>query len=553
MLCNIDIKNVAVIENLSFSPSGGMSVLTGETGAGKSVIIDCVNLILGARTNKNLIRYGEKKASVCAMFTPNKELAERLSAAGIDFDEEIIIRREITEDGKSVARINTNMVPASFLREIAPYLIDIHGQHDNQMLLNPSKHIDYLDAFAGLYEQRQEYRELYDKLKKINTEIETLNKNEQERLARIDLLEYQINELASAELKDGEEEALKEESVLISSSEHLSKSAAEAYAYLYDGECNAYDFLNKAVNAIGDGSCPDKSLSQICDRISEALYNIQDCAGELRDYAEKTEFDEERLDFVEERLDLIKKLERKYGATVGECIEYLKKAEDELDVLKNSDEKTAELSKEKEKITKDLSKIAEKLSKKREQAAKDLSAKIESELHDLDMPRAKFSAEITKAEDFKSYGVDVVEFMFTANPGQPLAELAKIASGGELSRVMLAMKSVLSKDEGAETLIFDEIDTGVSGNAAMKIADKLSALGKFKQVICVSHLPQLAAAADNNYKIEKRTEADKTSTTISQLDYEGRVSELARMIDGEKITKASSEHAREMLERRGAK
>lgn len=441
------------------------------------------------------------------------------------------------------------MVPASFLRELAPYLIDIHGQHDNQMLLNSSKHIDYLDAYAGLYDRRKEYNDLYNKLREVSGKIDELNKNEQERLTRMDLLKYQIKELSAAELKDGEEEALREESILISSSEQLVRSATEAYSYLYDGDCNAYDFLNRAANVIGNGACPDRSLSQIGERIAEALYNIQDCAGELREYAERTEFDGERLDIVNERLDLIKRLERKYGATVGECIEYLKKAENEYDMLANSDEKTAELIKEREKIIKELSKIAEELSKKRAEAAQRLSVQIEKELYELDMPRAKFSVDIKKTEEFKPFGTDSVEFMLTANPGQPPAELAKIASGGELSRIMLAMKTVLSKDEGAETLIFDEIDTGVSGNAALKIAEKLSALGKFKQVICVSHLPQLAAAADNNYKIEKRTDGDKTSTTISQLDYEGRVCELARMIDGEKITKASAEHAREMLER----
>ncbi len=549
MLCNIDIKNVAVIENLSFTPQDGMSVLTGETGAGKSVIIDCVNMILGARTNKSLIRHGAEKATVSAMFTVSDELKERLGEYGIDADEEIIIKREITADAKSIIRINANMVPASLLREISHLLIDIHGQHDNQTLLNASKHIDFLDSYAGIMELRNSYNELYNKLKQINDDIDALNRNEQERLSRIDLLKYQTEELLAADLKDGEEELLKEESILISSAEKLSQNVMEAYAYLYNNDNNAYDYLNRALLALLEASGLDKSLLSVHERLTDALYAISDAAGELRDYAERTEYDEERLDIISQRLDLIKKLEKKYGATVSLCLEFLNKANQELDSLVNRDEKTIKLKEEKENIIKQMITLAKELNKKRTTAAKKLSDEIENELHELDMEKAKFLVEVNSAQDFKPYGTDIVEFMITANPGQPLGELAKIASGGELSRVMLAMKTVLSKDEGADTLIFDEIDTGVSGSAALKIAKKLSALGKFKQVICVSHLPQLAAAADNNFKIEKILDSDKTTTKISLLSYDERLAELARIIDGDNVTKASIEHAREMLER----
>lgn len=549
MLCNIDIKNVAVIENMSFAPLAGMSVLTGETGAGKSVLIDCLNLILGARTNKSLIRHGEKKALVSAMFTSNDEIDKLLETVGIDAEDEIIIQREITDDGKSIARINGNMVPASFLRELAPYLVDIHGQHDNQMLLNSSRHIEFLDSYANLYELRSKYSVLYNKLKEINNEIETLNRNEQERLSRIDLLKYQTDELISANLKDGEEELLKEESILISSSEKLSQSLMMAYDNLYDNENNAYDFINKALNALEGVSGLDKSIESVYARLTDAMYAIKDSAVELRDFSERTEFNEQRLDEISERLDLIKKLERKYGSTIKDCLEFLDKASSELDSLINHDERNLVLLKEKENIIKEMTILAVNLNSKRVKAAKKLSEEIKNELHDLDMPKAEFSVDIKVTDDFKPFGRDIVEFMFTANPGQPLAELAKIASGGELSRVMLAMKTVLSKDDGADTLIFDEIDTGVSGNAALKIAKKLSALGKFKQVICVSHSPQLAAAADNNFKIEKFSDSDNTTTKIFSLGYEERLLELARMIDGESISKASIEHAKEMLER----
>lgn len=551
MLCNIDIKNVAVIEEISFEPQDGMSVLTGETGAGKSVIIDCVNMLLGERTNKALIRHGEKKASVCAMFTITDELKEKLLENGIEADEEIIIQREITTDGKSIARVNGMMVPISFLRDIAYLLIDMHGQHDNQILLNPSRHIDFLDSYADLYEKRNEYNNLYKKLKKVNSDIEELSQNEQERLSRIDLLKYQTEELSAACLKAGEEEELKEESVLISSAEKLSQNVMKAYMHLYDNENNVYDELNKAIISLSEVSDLDKSLAPINERLSDALYTIQEVSGELRDYADRTEFDEQRLDEISQRLDLIKKLERKYGKTINECLEFLDKATTELDLIVNRDEKISELIKEKENILKQMEKLSAELSKQREIAAKKLSDEIENQIHDLDMVKARFSVSLKRADEFRKYGKDIVEFMFTANPGQPLAELSKIASGGELSRVMLAMKTVLSKDEGADTLIFDEIDTGVSGNAALKIAKKLSALGKFKQVICVSHLPQLAAMADNNFKIEKISDNEKTTTKIALLNYEERLEELARMIDGENITNASIEHAREMLDRRG--
>ncbi len=551
MLLNIDIKNVAVIEAMSFAPLDGMSVLTGETGAGKSVIIDSINMILGARTNKTLIRHGAEKSSVSALFTLSDDIREKLVEYGIEAEDELIIQREITIDGKSIARINGQMVPVSILKEIAPFLIDIHGQHDNQTLLNPSRHIDYLDTYAGLYEQRNEYNELYKKLKEINKSIDELNRNEQERLSKIDLLKYQTEELLLADLRDGEEEELKEESVLISSAEKLSQNVMRAYSCLYDNEKNAYDELNNTIIALKEVLGIDKSLDEICERLQDALYVIQEASAELRDYSDRIEYDEERLDAISERLDLIKRLERKYGSTVSDCLEFLKNASEELDLIVNRDEKIAELLAQKESLLNAMEKSAAKLFQKRKTAALKLSAEIEEQLHDLDMEKAKFSVDVRQTLEFGEYGKDVVEFIFTANPGQPLAELAKIASGGELSRVMLAMKTVLSKDDGAGTLIFDEIDTGVSGNAAQKIAKKLSSLGKFKQVICVSHLPQLAAMADNNYKIEKEQDEDNTKTKISLLDYEERLCELARMIDGENITNASIEHAKEMLDRRG--
>lgn len=547
MLCNLDIKNIAVIESLSFAPEVGMTVLTGETGAGKSVIIDSVNIILGARTNKNLVRYGTDKARVSAMLTPNKSVSELLSENGIDVSEEMVISREITADGKSVARINGTMVPVSLLREIGKMLINIHGQHDNQALLDKNRHIEFLDAYAEIKPLMADYSELYKEMRECEKKLADLNENEQNRLARIDLLKYQTDELEAAALIPGEEEELKEEAAIMTNSEKITQAVGGTFSCLYENEGNAYDLLSSALSALGEVSSLDERLSAMYERISDAVYAVEDVSHELRSYLDEIEYDPVRLEEISERLDLIKKLERKYGATIPECLKYLEKSSAELDGLLNHDEKTAELTEKIDEIKKKLTVCADKLTAARKKAAEKLSGEIESGLHELDMERAVFTVDIQSNDTFNKYGRDSVEFMFSANPGLPPGQLAEIASGGELSRVMLAMKTVLAQSDEVDTMIFDEIDTGVSGSAAQKIAKKLSQLGKCKQVICISHQPQLAAAADFNYKIEKSVRKDSAVTEIRLLNEAERVNELARIIDGSNITKTSLDHAREML------
>lgn len=549
MLCNLDIKNVAVIEELSFAPNRGMIVLTGETGAGKSVIIDSVNMVLGARTNKALIRYGTNKASVSAMFTPADGACKILSENGIEADDEIIITREITTDGKSIARINGTMVPVALLKEISHFLINIHGQHDNQALLNPTKHITFLDSYADSKELLSEYKTLYDQMREYEKELSSLNQNEQERLSRIDLLKYQTNELLDADLINGEEEELKEESTIMANAEKITSSVGGAFESLYETDANAYDLINKAMAQLIAVTEFDERLSAIYDRISEASYAIEDAAHELRAYLDTIEFNQQRFDELNERLDLIKRLEKKYGANIADCLAFLKKAQTELDNLQNSGEKSEELIEKISNIKKKLANTAKKLTDNRKKAAKKLSLEIEKELHELDMERAIFTVEVKAGEAFLANGCDSVEFVFSANPGQPPKELSQIASGGELSRVMLAMKTVLNESDEIDTLIFDEIDTGVSGSAAQKIAKKLSKLGKTKQVICISHQPMLAASADYNYKIEKCVKDNITSTSIHLLTEKERIKELARIIDGNDITETSIEHAKEMIEK----
>ncbi len=550
MLSNLDIKNIAVIESLSFAPEVGMTVLTGETGAGKSVIIDSVNIILGARTNKNLVRYGTDRARVSAMLTPNSSVCKLLSENGIDVSEELVISREITADGKSVSRINGTMVPVSLLRDVGRMLINIHGQHDNQALLDKNRHIEFLDAYAEIKDLSAEYSELYRQMRECEKELEALTENEQNRLARIDLLKYQTEELEAAALQIGEEEELREEAAIMTNSEKITQAVGGAFSFLYETEGNAYDRLSSAISALGEVSSLDERLSAMYERISDAMYTVEDASHELRSYLDEVEYDPVRLDEISQRLDLIKKLERKYGPTIGECLDYFEKSSNELEGLINHDEKTAELTEKLDVIKRKLSSCADKLTAERKRAAKKLSSEIEDGLHELDMEKAVFCVDIQKNDTFNKYGCDSVEFMFSANPGLPPRQLAEIASGGELSRVMLAMKTVLAQSDEVDTLIFDEIDTGVSGSAAQKIAKKLSLLGKHKQVICISHQPQLAAIADYNYKIEKSVREDMAVTDIRLLNDEERVNELARIIDGSNITKTSLEHAREMLNSR---
>lgn len=541
MLTGLDIKNIALIEQLNIEVNEGMTVLTGETGAGKSIIIDAVNLLLGARTNKTLVRYGTEKARVQGLFSANSDVCSLLSEQGIDAEDEVVVSREITADGKSVCRINGTLVPQNVLRDIGAYLINIHGQQDNQALLTPARHIDFLDSYAKT--DLSAFSELYAKRKEILRQIDVLTKNEQERIGRIDLLRYQVDELAEAELRVGEAEELSEDKKIIENAEKIAGAISEAYNALYE-ENSAYDSISVAASALSRISGIDGKLDEIASRISDMQYAIEDCVHELKGFADGVEYDENVLNDIEERLDLITKLQRKYGGSEEAALSYMKNAEAELLQLENADETVSELSEELSKIDAKMKAEAEKITKLRTEAAKKLQSEIEASLAELSMPKVKFEIMLTPCE-YNQKGADSVEFMISPNVGEPLKPLAQIASGGELSRVMLAIKSIVA--DGVDTLIFDEIDTGVSGSAAQKIAKKLSALSKGKQVICVSHQPQLAAAADNHCMIKKREDGERTVTEVRQLSAEERITELARIIDGDNITETAINHAKEML------
>ena len=551
MLNSLSIKNVAVIDKLDVEFHNGVSVLTGETGAGKSIIIDSINMILGDRANKELVRYGTDKAVVQAIFDAPQAVCDILADNDIDVDDgQIVITRQLTKEGKSVARINGMVVTLNVLREISDELINIHGQHDNQALLTPARHVAFLDAYAGNEEYIGKYKEILQKKRQIEKKLASLEMNEQEKMQRIDLLEYQVNEIKKASLEKGEEADLREQREIYANAEQITNSVNEAYTNIYEGDetQSAYDGISIAVDALSKISDLNPQLKTMYDSLSTLMYSLEDTAHELKEFGDTVEFDEQTLNDIEERLDLISKLKRKYGGSIEEILEYMKKAETELNDIKLSDERTNEMKTELLQVTDELRKNGLVLSERRKEAAKVLEGAIEAALHELNMEKAKFSVNIENDESFYDNGMDKVEFLISTNPGEPLKPLVKIASGGELSRVMLAIKSILADTDGVDTLIFDEIDTGVSGKAAMSIARKLSQIGKNKQVLCITHLPQLTSAADNHYLIQKDTDGDMASTTLKELDDEGRELELARIIDGGEVTELALSHAKQMLE-----
>lgn len=551
MLNQLSVRNVAVIDKLDINLHDGVSVLTGETGAGKSIIIDSINMILGDRANKELVRYGTDKAVVQAVFDAPKSVINILEENDIYVeDETVIITRQVTKEGKSVARINGMVVTLNILREISDRLINIHGQHDNQALLTPIRHITFLDAYADNEEYINRYKDILSKKREIEKKISSLEMDEQEKMQRIDLLEYQVTEIKKASLEKGEEDDLREQRDIYTNAEQITKSVNEAYMNLYEGDeiQSAYDGISIAVNEISQISDLNPQLKSIYDTLNEIMYSLEDTAHEIKEFGETVEFDEQTLNEIEERLDLISRLKRKYGNSIEEILEYLKKAESELNDIKLSDERTNELKEELKNITKELKEKGNVLTQRRENAAKVLEENIEKSLHELNMEKSKFKVNIENDGTFYDNGMDKVEFLISTNPGEPLKPLVKIASGGELSRVMLAIKSILADSDGVDTMIFDEIDTGVSGKAAMSIAKKLAVIAKNKQVICITHLPQLTAMADNHYLIQKNTDGELASTTLKELDEEGRELELARIIDGGEVTELALSHAKQMLE-----
>ncbi len=556
MLRELHIKNVAVIDEVNIEFGKGFNVLTGETGAGKSILIDSLNMALGQRTGRELIRHGAEAALVDAVFeVEDKRVLDMLSELDIDAEEEngcVILSRKITAEGKSVCRINGRTATVSMVKEVGGLLIDIHGQSDNQDILNPNKHIKFIDEYGKNNEQLSLYSKLYEEYLSLKKEYERLSIDDKDKAQRLDLLKFQIDEISSAKLKIGEEEELEKAKEYLRNSGNIMSGLSKAYTNLYGGDggsfSSAYDLIASSSKALSDIAEYDEKLSGFSERIESSLAELEEVSRDIRKYLDGIEFDDEQLNYTEERLSLIYSLKRKYGGSIYEILEYLEKITDEARGIENSDEKLNEIKEEINKIVENLEKHSKKLTLSREKAAKSLENSIMTELSELDMPKVKFKVLIEKTEDFTRLGCDKVEFLISTNPGEDLKPLTKIASGGEMSRIMLAVKTILADSDMVEAMIFDEIDTGVSGRAAQKIAEKMDKLSIGRQILSITHLPQIAAMADNNYLIQKTSDLDNTTTSVIRLEKENRKTELARIIGGVTVTELTLRAAQEMID-----
>lgn len=551
MLTSLKIENVAIIESAAIEFGCGLNVLTGETGAGKSIVIDSINAILGERTSRDIIRTGAQSAKVYAVFEDvNERVRNFLDENGIDCEDGVlIINRTLSREGKNVCRINGAPVTVSMLREIGGELIDIHGQHDNQALLSPEKHCGFVDSFAGNADLIADYREKYGRLCEIRSKLKKLTTDESSKSQRIDFLTYQIDELEKAEITIGERDELKARKSLINNSQKVIESLNIAYEALKaDGA--GIDMITDAESEIANASAYMETLGEASEKITDIRYELEDIAETVRDAMTEVDFDPSELEDIDERLDLLYRLSKKYGDTEEEMLEYLEKARAELDNIAFSEERVKKLQKQEKEALAETKTAACKLTESRKTAGEKLSNAICSELEFLDMPNVRF---VVKCSDIglTENGKDEIEFLISANAGEEPKPLAKIASGGELSRIMLAIKNVLAETDGVDTMIFDEIDTGVSGRAAQKIAMKLRSASKGRQVICVTHLAQIAAQGDVHLYISKSVSDGKTYTNIKSLIEEERVAEIARIMGGMEITKLQLESAREMLANAG--
>lgn len=551
MLTSLKIENVAIIESAAIEFGCGLNVLTGETGAGKSIVIDSINAILGERTSREIIRTGAQSAKVYAVFEDvNENVKAFLDENGIDCEDGVlIINRTLNRDGKNICRLNGAPVTVSMLRELGGELIDIHGQHDSQSLLSPEKHCGFVDGFAENSGLISDYREKYRRLCEIRNSLKKLTTDESSKSQRIDFLTYQIDELEKSDITPGERDELKARKALINNSQKVMESLNTAYMALKaDGA--GIDMISNAESEISNASEYMESLGEASEKITDIRYELDDIAELVRDAMSEIEYDPSELDDIEERLDLLYRLSKKYGETEEDMLEYLAKAREELESIAFSEEKVRELQKQEKTAIVEAEAAADRLTESRKTAGEKLSRAICSELEFLDMPNVRF---VVKLEDIglTENGRDGVEFLISANVGEEPKPLAKIASGGELSRIMLAIKNVLAETDGVDTMIFDEIDTGVSGRAAQKIAMKLRSASKGRQVICVTHLAQIAAQGDVHLYISKSVSDGKTYTNIKSLIEEERVSEIARIMGGMEITRLQLESAREMLANAG--
>lgn len=558
MLQELMIKNFAIIHNLSLHFQEGMSVLTGETGAGKSIIIDAVGLLAGGRGSSEFVRHGEKKCVLEGMFTleNNEDAHQILEEYGIDQeDQTLIVQREIYASGRTVCRVNGRLVTIAALRDICSHLVDIHGQNEHQELMRPERHLSLLDTFGAkeLQEQYQIYTESYQQYKKVKKEYDEWQHNEQELAQRIDILQFQTDEIEAAKLEVGEEERLSEEKNRLVNYQRVMQSLSAAYAALQGNEeNNGLDAVGQAMEAMGSIEDLDSQYKRLSEMITNTYFQLQEAASDLFDQLDELAYDENRLNEIEERLDLIHQLKRKYGASIEDILKFQSQASEELERIQDREGQINKLSSQLEELAQRMVEKGRVLSDIRREKAELLENEIHEQLKELYMDKVIFDVRFKKEaneltiEDAGSSGLDKVEFYVSTNPGEPLKPLAKVASGGELSRMMLAMKTVFSKNQGITSIIFDEVDTGVSGRVAQAIAEKIHSIAAHSQVLCITHLPQVAATADNHFYISKKVEDERTTTSVSILEEEEKVEEVARMLAGTEITPLTIETAKEL-------
>lgn len=555
MLQELTIDNLAIIKHLSLEFANQMTVLTGETGAGKSIIIDAVGLLAGGRGSQEFIRRGEEKLRLQGQFalTADPGLAALLDSLGIEYEDgTLIIMREIHRNGRNTIRVNGQLINTTMLRQIGAYLVDIQGQNEHQLLLQPEKHLGMLDQYASKQVQPllTKYQQLYHDYSQLKAAVTKKQANEQQWAQRLDMLHYQVDEIGSAQLKADEEEQLTSERDRLEHFQQINNALQQAVATFNDGEAPVLDQVATVMEAINGIAEFDDDYDSLSKSLNDAYYALQDVANQAGQQLDLLEFDDQRLAEIDQRLTVIGDLEHKYGDSVAKVLDYYAKIKKELDTMEAAADSNNDLEARLATAQEQLQTVGEELSRVRQQAAHQLAAQVHQQLAELYMAKADFEVHFAKqvSGTFTPTGIDEVEFYIRTNPGESMAPLAKIASGGELSRVMLALKTIFAANEGVTSIIFDEVDTGVSGRVAQAIADKIRLIAANSQVLCITHLPQVAAVAQHHFLIKKAVHDERTTTTVTSLAAAQRVNELARMLSGEKVTKLTKEHAQELLQ-----
>ena len=541
MLRELHIENIAIIEKADIEFYNGFNVMTGETGAGKSIVIDSLNAVLGGRTTRELVRHGAERATVTAVFDSDG-VESWLQENDIDVEDELIIQRKISAEGKSACRISGVPVSVAQLRELGGLLLNIHGQNDGRQLMDESSHLGYLDAYGNYEKEYARFKEAYEEYREIVRKINKLSMDEDEKRRMIESLEYRVAELSKANLEEGEYAQLEAKAEIMRNAEKLSENLGMAFGALYDSELNAIGLISDAQYGIRRVLDYASDLADAPDALEQARLLLEDVAERLRDLLAELDFSPEEYDRIETRLAQLKKLERKFGTDEAGLIEMLETSRDKLEQMQSSDDLIQLYEKQAEQARAKARACAAELTKARERAGEELASRIQKELAYLSMPSVRFVTEIVPVESrdgFVSTGADEVRFLISANAGEKPGRISKIASGGELSRIMLAMKSVFAEADPVPTLVFDEIDTGISGIAAQRVAEKIAGLAKSVQIICVTHLPQIAAMGTHNFRIAKQEKQGRTFTSVTPLDYNDKTKEIARLQSGEVITQVS--------------